>query len=252
MCYPNFMIYSVCIETPNTFYNISQLTKEEVELISSAFEEKLDDFFLSGRKHDIKDIKVFKVFSYANTEEYTTGINSEEIKGEAYIVANRAYFKPYSLVKLFPDVTNDFIRKFSVTRKNVETIEYPYINKTRLDELRNISSTSFDLKRLLKLCDEINNTFNNKCFIATIILVRALLDHIPPIFGKRTFIEITNNYSGKSFKDSMLFLDNSSRKIADLYLHSHISNKEVIPVEQQVNYSQPLDLLLSEIIKILN
>lgn len=245
------MRYSVCIETPNTFYNIGQLTKEEVELISSAFEEKLDDFFLSGRKHDIKDIKVFKVFSYENVEEYTAAINSDEIKGEAYIVANRAYFKPYSLAKVFPDVTNDFIRKFSVSRKNIDIIEYPYVNKTRLDELRNISSANFDLKRLLKLCDEINYTFSNKCFISTIILVRALLDHIPPIFGKRTFTEIANNHGGKSFKDSMDFLDKSSRKIADLYLHTHISNKESIPVEQQVNYSQPLDVLLTEIIKIL-
>lgn len=244
------MKYSVCIELPKNFYNITNLSKEDVELIASAFEDRLDNFFLSGIEYDIKDVRLFKVFSYDNSDEYSIKINaSEEVKGEGYFLGHKVLFKAQSLSKLFPDVTNEFIRKFSADRKTSD-ITFPYVNKARIDELRAITNQNYDLKRVIKLCDEINHTFNARCYIATIILVRALLDHIPPLFGKRTFSEVANNYGPKSFKDTMQTLDNISRKIADLYLHTHISHKEETPLEQQVNFSQPVDLLLSEIIKI--
>jgi hypothetical protein len=46
-------------------------------------------------------------------------------------------------------------------------------------------------------------------------------------------------------------LDKSSRKMADIYLHVQIRKKETLPNSTQVNYSSDLDLLLSEIIRII-
>ena len=72
-------------------------------------------------------------------------------------------------------------------------------------------------------------------------------------FGFDTFAEVTNNYKGsKSFKDSMKNLENSSRKIADAYLHNRIRKKESLPNENQVNFSHDLDVLLGEIVRISN
>ncbi|MGG9971048.1 hypothetical protein ACQ33O_04560 [Ferruginibacter sp. SUN002] len=228
------------------------MSKEDTETIASAFEDRLDSFFYSGRKYDLKEIQEFRVFAYDHPDDYHTKINaSQEALKEGYFAGEYVFFKPHTLAKLFNDVTNDFIRKFAAERKQAVTVEYPYVNKIRIDDLRSINNSSFDLKRVIKLCDEINHTFSDRCFIATIILVRALLDHIPPIFSKKSFSEVANNYGPKSFKDTMHTLDNSSRKIADLYLHTHISNKEDTPLEQQVNYSQAIDLLLSEIVKLL-
>jgi len=81
-----------------------------------------------------------------------------------------------------------------------------------------------------------------------------MLDHIPPIFQYNKFSEVANNYGkgGKSFKESMERLENSSRKIADGYLHSQIRSKEILPNDTQVNYSNDIDLLLSEIIRLLS
>jgi hypothetical protein len=45
-------------------------------------------------------------------------------------------------------------------------------------------------------------------------------------------------------------LDASARKIADLHLHGHIRKQEALPVPQQVNFAQGLDLLLAEIVRI--
>jgi hypothetical protein len=74
------------------------------------------------------------------------------------------------------------------------------------------------------------------------------LDHVPPIFGCKSFAEVSNNYSGgKSFKESMKRLEDSSRKIADSYLHTQIRKSESLPNPTQVDFSNDLDVLLAEI-----
>ena len=84
------------------------------------------------------------------------------------------------------------------------------------------------------------------------MLVRAIIDHVPPIFNCKNFSEVGNNYAGsKSFKDAMIHLDKSSRKIADQYLHGQIRSSEVLPNATQVNFSTDLDFLLGEIVRIL-
>jgi hypothetical protein len=85
-----------------------------------------------------------------------------------------------------------------------------------------------------------------------IVLTRALLDHIPPIFKCNKFSEVANNYGGsKSFKEAMKYLENSSRKIADHYLHCQIRKSESVPNVKQVDFSNDIDFLLAEIIRIL-
>lgn len=125
-----------------------------------------------------------------------------------------------------------------------------YINKKRFQDLKKIRS-QYDLARLLEMLSELDNAFEAENFISVILLVRAILDHVPPVFGFDTFPELANNYNGaKSFKESMLNLENSSRKIADNYLHVKIRNKETLPNNTQVDFSHDLDVLLAEIIRI--
>lgn len=125
-----------------------------------------------------------------------------------------------------------------------------YINKKRFQELKRIKS-QYDLSRLLKMLSELDSAFEAENYISVILLVRAILDHVPPVFGFNTFPEFANSYKGaKSFKESMLNLENSSRKIADAYLHVKIRSKEMLPNNTQVNFSQDLDVLLAEIVRI--
>ena len=135
-----------------------------------------------------------------------------------------------------------------VTKNNFHT----YINTGRIKELKSIKSTKFDLIKLIRLCEEINISFLNKAYLSCGMLVRSMIDHVPPIFGSSNFSEVENNYKGtKSFKESMKHLNVSSRKISDQYLHTQIRNKEVLPNEQQIDFSNDLDVLLSEIYRIL-
>lgn len=144
--------------------------------------------------------------------------------------------------------------KFEIPETNVpqEKNGYDYfVDKNRMEELRKISDPNFDLTRLVRKCEELNNNFASSSFFSTALLVRSIIDHVPPIFGKSNFSDVAGAYGTKSFKDSMTHLDKSSRKIADAFLHTHIRNKEVLPNKTQVNFSRDLDVLLGEIVRIL-
>jgi hypothetical protein len=126
------------------------------------------------------------------------------------------------------------------------------IAESRLAELRTLASAQFDFKKLIRLCEEINTAYGQKCHFATAMLTRGLLDHVPPLFGQPSFKEVANNYGngGKSFKDAMHHLENAARKVADAHLHIPIRKSETLPVAQQVNFAPQLDVLLSEIVRI--
>jgi hypothetical protein len=79
-----------------------------------------------------------------------------------------------------------------------------------------IGTARYDVAKLIELCKELNCVYQAQCFLATAILVRTVLDHVPPIFRYKSFTDVANSYSGgsKSFRQSMVSLENSSRKIA--------------------------------------
>ena len=135
---------------------------------------------------------------------------------------------------------------------NIGSISEAYVDLERIKELRAIKSDKFDLLKLIELCEELNKSYASGCYLAVAMLVRAILDHIPPIFECKGFTEVANNYTGsRSFKQSMANLENSSHKIADAHLHGQIRSKEALPNKTQVNFSNDLDVLLAEIVRVL-
>lgn len=128
-----------------------------------------------------------------------------------------------------------------------------FVETSRLEELTALRPTQYDTARLAQILAELNRAYQSHSYLSCILLVRAILDHIPPIFGLTTFAEIANNYAGggKSFRESTQHLENSSRKIADAYLHSRIRAKESVPTKTQVEFRADLDVLIGEVIRIL-
>lgn len=126
----------------------------------------------------------------------------------------------------------------------------PYIAPSRIEELTRLTAPQFDLAKLLELLRELEACHRQACYFAIAALVRTILDHVPPIFGFRTFAEVAANYGGgRSFKDSMIRLQESARTIADQHLHAPIRAREVIPAFPQVDFRPELDLLLAEIVR---
>lgn len=125
------------------------------------------------------------------------------------------------------------------------------VDPQRVEQLKGLRSEQFDFSKLIRLCEELNVAFATESYFATAMLTRAVVDHVPPIFGVRTFAEVANNYAGsQSFKASMKTLEQSSRNIADQHLHCQIRAAETIPTGTQVNFSNDLDVLLGEIVRL--
>jgi hypothetical protein len=124
-----------------------------------------------------------------------------------------------------------------------------YIDPGQIEELRKLTPPNFDLCRLIRLLEELNTVYAAQCYMATIMVVRSILDHVPPLFNFRTFEEVASNYPGRSFKPIAQHLQEVSRKIADMQLHSPIQKKETIPTEQAVDCKQQMSVLIDEIVK---
>ncbi len=127
-----------------------------------------------------------------------------------------------------------------------------YIAEDRITQLRALSPPNFDLCKLVRLCEEINVAYSEGCCFAVAMLVRTIIDHVPPIFGMRNFTEVVSNYAGgQSFKKTMDHMQKTSRNIADSHLHTQARASETLPFPQQVNFAQAMDMLLAEIVVLL-
>ena len=127
-----------------------------------------------------------------------------------------------------------------------------YVDPIRIFQLRSVKSEKWDLKRLVRLLEELNSAHENELHMASAMLVRAIVDHVPPIFNAKNFAEVANNYqASRSFSEQMKQLETSLRKIADMHLHQHIRKAEVLPLAPRVDFRAALDVLLSEVVRLL-
>ena len=129
-------------------------------------------------------------------------------------------------------------------------LKAPYVDPSRLAEIRSITGKGWDLTKLAQLCGELNLAHQHDTHMTVAMLLRAIVDHVPPAFGTRSFAEVANNIAAKSVKASMQRLQESLRNIADTHLHTHIRPKESIPTATQVDFRQELDVLLSEVVRL--
>lgn len=160
----------------------------------------------------------------------------------------------YKLYLNYIELIEGGIRQLSEPKESKKVKQHnsesEFVNTERIEELKTMTSSTFDFSKLIAYCEEINLCYQNNCFLAVAMLTRAIIDHIPPIFNAPNFQNVYSQNGTKSFKEHMTHLDKSSRKIADSYLHSHIRNKESLPNQTQVNFSQDVDVLLAEICRI--
>jgi hypothetical protein len=124
------------------------------------------------------------------------------------------------------------------------------VGEQRIAELRTLQSPNFDFARVVRLCEELNVAYANGCYMAVAALTRALLDHIPPIFGQPAFAQVASNHDGQAFKNAMQRLQTSARAIADGHLHQPIRRRETLPLAQQVNFAAEIDVLLAEVVRL--
>jgi hypothetical protein len=242
----------------NHIYNLV-LVESEVVRFAKAYEKGLGSARINGIKMQINNLHVIKIFTIT---PFLLPLSSSQIKNEIMKDSARTPLKKTSIAVLRrfgEDVTSQFINcEWGEKQEIGDSVKSEiacFVNLSRIAELKNIKSVDYDLTKLLKLCEEINVAFKGGNYYSTGALCRAVLDHVPPVFGCKNFNEVANNYkspgSVRSFSESIKHLNDSMRKISDKYLHSQITKKEILPNETQIDCKRDLDILLEEVIKVL-
>ncbi|MGA8672919.1 MAG: hypothetical protein WB679_23800 [Terracidiphilus sp.] len=156
-----------------------------------------------------------------------------------------AYDAKAELDALIPDIEAalEFSDDAGVSRGTNMWIVEPGL----IGRLAEKQSGAVDVGSLVKMCREINSSYAHANVLATALLMRTVLNHVPPVFGHDTFSQVLANI-GKSLKDSFEHLENGLRKVADFHAHRKIAASESYPSAAQVEPFKPqFELLLQQV-----
>jgi hypothetical protein len=251
------MTYNLYIVTFSARYNLLNLSIDKLTKIITAYKKGESNFTLSGKKYFLNKVQEIRIF------ENTHGSEEDDlIKGarNTQLLSHTAYgnsvIEPHALKVIGKEVTDDHIGDTSFGEEKVESPTKEkhgvFINIGRIGELQKINHPDFDLRKLIQLCNDMNLNFDNGSFLTVGMIGRAIIDHVPPIFGKSSFNEVVSNYAGgESFKKNMEHLNKSLRSSGDSFLHMQIRKSESLPSMEQVDFKQNMDVLLGEIVRVL-
>ena len=122
-----------------------------------------------------------------------------------------------------------------------------FVEDEVINRLRSLQNTNFDLQKLIRFIEELNYTYRSGYYLSSILILRAIMNHIPPIFGMETFSQVVSQ-SNKSIKSILSKLE-GARPIADLHTHMTIRKKEYLPTKNQIEpYKSSFEILINETI----
>lgn len=132
------------------------------------------------------------------------------------------------------------------------TLNSSFLNIEVLAELQTIKNKTFDITKLVRFCEEINDAYARANYLSCVLLIRAVMNHVPPLFNQEKFSQVVAN-SSRSIKAVLSHLEANARPIADLHTHFLIRSKEQLPTKHQIEpYKSSFEILIQEIIVKLN
>ncbi len=214
---------------------------ENFQLCSPSDDPEVQDYVFYSYKHLAK-----RFVRYARNiqhKAFQDGLADIDVNGLESI---------YDVYELHIDlqVLIEQLKELLGSTDSIEWVEHQteFIDSSIVRALQNVKNKQFDLSKVIKFCEEINGAFNSGYFLATALLVRALINHVPPIWGHQTFSQVVAQ-SSKSRKELFKPLDEIARDIADLHTHDVIRHKESLPTRRQLEMFKPnIEVLLQEIV----
>lgn len=251
------MNYNLFIRNQSGPFNILDVSEDELNKILDVYKYAKDSLFIKGKKYWLTKLYEIQIFTFEhdqikNGEELFENCKQANLTEKEYF-GLAEWIPPKILEGAGKRVTDDFITDdygYLKDSKLKPSSVANYVDPERIDELINLDDDHFDFTKFVAFLKELNISYSHGLYLSIPLLVRAIIDHVPPIFGKANFAEVCGSHGSHSFKEIMKNLNNSSRKIADSFLHSQIRKKENLPNKTQINFSNDLDVLLQEIIRI--
>ncbi len=119
-------------------------------------------------------------------------------------------------------------------------------------KLKAVPASKLDARKLTKMCEELNDAYSRGNYITSLLLLRAIMNHVPPVFSANTFSEVVAQ-SGRSVKVIISRLNDDARPIADLHTHFLMRASEHLPTKNQIEpYKAAFEILMQEVIFRLN
>jgi hypothetical protein len=154
---------------------------------------------------------------------------------------------PTELIVKIQKALHISLTELSEARQGADSGEM-FVEPAVIETLRQSNNKKHDLAKVVRFCEELNGSYALGNYLASSLLIRALLNHVPPVFGYTTFQQVVSQ-SRKSVKELLKPLEEISRDVADLHTHSLIRHKESLPTKSQVEpFKANLEVLLHEII----
>ncbi len=120
-----------------------------------------------------------------------------------------------------------------------------YIDQQIIDSFKT-KKGPFDYSKLTKLLESLNRNYSNGDAYASAILLRAILDHTPPLLGYDNFGKIVSNYpwseTHKIYMNNLLSFKNEGNDV----LHTQISEKKDFIELHNLPGSNRLNVYLQE------
>ncbi|MDA3871484.1 MAG: hypothetical protein PF551_03935 [Candidatus Marinimicrobia bacterium] len=127
------------------------------------------------------------------------------------------------------------------------TNEY-YIDPQRIQSFKKLKHADFNFNKLINLLEELNINFHHGKYNSLLLLQRALLDHVPPIFNRNNFKDFYNHLQN-SEKKYYKKLDDDLRDLADSIIHKQIDKTKIqTPTLFQVDFRNKIDRLLGDVL----
>lgn len=157
----------------------------------------------------------------------------------------------YCLWTNFPNMEYILFEVYYASRSSVAgtyLTRAPYIDWSYLKALRSLELTSFNTKKLLTLCDELNHAYKHEMYYTCAILQRAIIDHVPPMFGESKFESVVAQ-AWKSKKSIYNRLNQQTKQFADMCVHEQISTKKLLISGTEIDSSkQDFNILIADLI----
>jgi hypothetical protein len=107
-----------------------------------------------------------------------------------------------------------------------------------VSRLATTKSAHVNVASLVRMCTEINSSYANRNLLATVLLMRAVLTHIPALFGYGSFAEVLANV-GNGLDESFAHLETGLQRLAELHTDRRVGSSAVYPSVVQVDPLKP-------------
>lgn len=198
------MNYNLFIKYGMGGFNILDIASEKLPIIVNAYKNGDYKFTISGSEYNWGDLKILKIFrneSSLNSKDIAN--YCQERGGWINVFGAGALVSPEFLENLGSEVTNEFLEDvpFGGHKQKVDRNE-AFISQERIYFLLKINSKEFDLSKLITICNELNANWMNGNYYTVGLLLRTIINHIPPVFGNSytSFAHVIANYGSQSFK----------------------------------------------------